>query len=124
VVLLLLLYSLYRSWKVLEPGGGLVFEAHRLVYHSGGGPRKHSTPRRGQFFIDNLLVRTHYIIVMIKWTGLAPGGGPREHSTPHRGRGGTRSLRRPYRLRIDNLLVRIHYIIMMIKWTGLAPWEF
>ena len=24
------------------------------------------------FFIDNLLVRIHYIIVMIKWTGLAP----------------------------------------------------
>jgi len=23
-------------------------------------------------FIDNLLVRIHYIIVMIKWTGLAP----------------------------------------------------
>ena len=25
-----------------------------------------------EFFIDNLLVRIHYIIVMIKWTGLAP----------------------------------------------------
>jgi len=24
------------------------------------------------FFIDNLLVRLHYIIVMIRWTGLAP----------------------------------------------------
>ena len=27
--------------------------------------------RRG-FFIDNLLVRIHFIIVMIRWTGLAP----------------------------------------------------
>ena len=25
-----------------------------------------------EFFIDNLLVRIHYIIVMIRWTGLAP----------------------------------------------------
>jgi len=25
-----------------------------------------------EFFIDNLLVRIHFIIVMIKWTGLAP----------------------------------------------------
>ena len=26
----------------------------------------------GEFFIDNLLVRTYFIIVMICWTGLAP----------------------------------------------------
>ena len=26
----------------------------------------------GEFFIDNLLVRIHFIIVMIRWTGLAP----------------------------------------------------
>jgi len=25
-----------------------------------------------EFFIDNLLVRIHFITVMIKWTGLAP----------------------------------------------------
>ena len=25
-----------------------------------------------EFFIDNLLVRIHFIIVMIEWTGLAP----------------------------------------------------
>ena len=29
------------------------------------------TPER-EFFIDNLLVRIHFIIVMIRWTGLAP----------------------------------------------------
>ena len=27
-----------------------------------------------RFFIDNLLVRIHFIIVMIRWTGLAPWG--------------------------------------------------
>jgi len=25
-----------------------------------------------EFFIDDLLVRIHFIIVMIRWTGLAP----------------------------------------------------
>jgi len=27
--------------------------------------------REKEFFIDNLLVRIHFIIVMIQWTGLA-----------------------------------------------------
>ena len=29
-------------------------------------------PREREFVIDNLLVRVHFIIVMIRWTGLAP----------------------------------------------------
>jgi len=29
-------------------------------------------PREREFFIDNLLVRINFIIVMIRWTGLAP----------------------------------------------------
>ena len=28
--------------------------------------------REREFFIDNLLVRIHFIIVMIRWPGLAP----------------------------------------------------
>ena len=28
--------------------------------------------REIEFFIDNLLVRIHFIIVMMRWTGLAP----------------------------------------------------
>ena len=68
--------------------GGLVFKAHRLLYHSTLGLRVikkrrevadrdiervqiHQLPER-EFFIDNLLVRIHSIIVMIRWTGLAP----------------------------------------------------
>ena len=31
-----------------------------------------SRPGESEFFIDNLLVRIHCIIVMIRWTGLAP----------------------------------------------------
>jgi len=33
-------------------------------------PDDYSTER--EFFIDNLLVRVHFIIVMIRWTSLAP----------------------------------------------------
>jgi len=29
-------------------------------------------PGEREFFIDNLLVRIHFIIVMFRWTGLAP----------------------------------------------------
>ena len=29
-------------------------------------------PVEGEFFIDDLLVRIHFIIVMTRWTGLAP----------------------------------------------------
>ena len=29
-------------------------------------------PREREFFIDDLLVRIHFIIEMIRWTGLAP----------------------------------------------------
>jgi len=49
------------------------------------GPRSLAPPQEGlpgrppavrgverEFFIDNLLVRIHFIIVMIRWTGLAP----------------------------------------------------
>ena len=51
----------------------------QLLHRATGGER--------EFFIDNLLVRIHYVIVMIKWTGLAPwefelpstGGGADGH---------------------------------------------
>jgi len=35
-------------------------------------PLLHFCGDQREFFIDNLLVRIHYIIVMIRWTGLAP----------------------------------------------------
>jgi len=37
-----------------------------------------TSPPEREFFIDNLLVRIHFIIVMIRWTGLAP---PDLHTT-------------------------------------------
>ena len=36
------------------------------------GARLHPSPREREFFIDNLLVRIYFIIVMMRWTGLAP----------------------------------------------------
>ena len=74
--------------------GGLVFKAHRLLNHSTLGLRVTNkkkkkvpgsfrvagrAPLGGQegmflreFCIDNLPDRIHFIIVMIRWTGLAP----------------------------------------------------
>ena len=37
-----------------------------------GRPALSGRPAEREFFIDNLLVRIHLIIVMIRWTGLAP----------------------------------------------------
>ena len=68
--------------------GGLVFKAHRLVYHPTLGSRVIKKKKisnvisfddvaaclevEREFFIDNLLVRIRFTIVMIRWTGLAP----------------------------------------------------
>ena len=35
-------------------------------------PKAHTCQRERECFIDNLLVRIHFIIEMIWWTGLAP----------------------------------------------------
>ena len=35
-------------------------------------PQQGQILRKREFFIDNLLVQIHFIIVMIRWTGLAP----------------------------------------------------
>ena len=40
---------------------------------SGAADGKHAAPGpEREFFIDSLLVRIHFIIAMIRWTGLAP----------------------------------------------------
>jgi len=41
--------------------------------HSGReGNHSRSASSEREFFIDNLLVRIHFIVVMIRWTDLAP----------------------------------------------------
>ena len=49
-----------------NPGRDLDARVHDL--------RRVRCPRllKREFFVDNLLVRIHYIIVMVKWAGLAP----------------------------------------------------
>jgi len=48
--------------------------------------RRGPAPTEREFFIDNLLVRIHFIIVTIRWTGLAP----REFEFPSVGQQWTR----------------------------------
>ena len=49
--------------ELVSPGLALVaLDEERVDHHE---------PAR-EFFIDNLLVRIHFIILMIRWTGLAP----------------------------------------------------
>ena len=48
--------------------GGLVLRLIDFVYHSTLG----LVQREREFFIDNLLVQIHFIIVMIRWSGLTP----------------------------------------------------
>ena len=43
---------------------------YRAIHHWNSVGRLLVSER--EFFIDNLLVRIHLIIVMIRWTGLAP----------------------------------------------------
>jgi len=51
-------------------------KAHNLCAKKGGPTLAGALPAprvsKRRFFIDNLLVRIHFIIVMIRWTGLAP----------------------------------------------------
>ena len=76
------------------------------------------------------MFRIHFIIVMIRWTGLAP----REFEFPFPGSltstfpgAGERHAHAAAETDLDRehvdaaaLLVRIHFIILMIRWTGLG----
>jgi len=105
-----------------------------------------------EFFVANLLVRNHFIMVMIRWFGLAPGDhllllpiqlpagdaclslyikvysicdSGWDHLTPPLSiqlPAGDACLTRRGFV-IDNLLVRNHFDILIIRWTGLASWD-
>jgi len=58
-------------WRVAGEGGG--FNSFKLTSPLlPSGPAPPCLLPEKDFFIDNLLVRIHVIIVMIRWTGLAP----------------------------------------------------
>jgi len=52
--------------------GEVLLEGFDARVHQPGAPRQRVVPEERDFFIDNLRVRVHFIIVMIRWTGLAP----------------------------------------------------
>ena len=70
-----------------------------------------------------LPVRIHFVIVMIRWTGLAPFPVPCS-LTSEEEEGEDREEHHHVVLLRHQLPVRIHFIIVMIRSTGLAPWEF
>jgi len=93
-----------RRRPLTPPRVGLVFKAHRWLYHSTLGSRviKKKKRRVGPAPPPRPpACRTG----SLSCAAVAPAVGEREFV-------------------IDNLLVRIHCIIVMIRWTGLAPWEF
>ena len=53
-------------------GAGALVAADPRTFGLGACAAPCTPPREREFFIANLLVRIHFIIVMIRWTGLAP----------------------------------------------------
>ena len=49
-----------------------VFESAKSLHHPQRRPPVRRCAFQREFFIENLLVRIHFIIVMSRWTGLAP----------------------------------------------------
>jgi len=60
--------------------GRVVRDHPALALQGGAGPRNLCILPERDFFIDNLLVRIHFIIVMIRWNGLAPWEHPATNS--------------------------------------------
>ena len=70
-------YHVWKGGKAAHTGMAVGARRARDELRRGDGaqPRlRHCAcvPAERDFFIDNLLVRIHFIIVMIRWTGLAP----------------------------------------------------
>jgi len=65
--------SIKNSLSLYREGVAGVGMLRRRRLQDGPRPRvENLVTREREFFIDNLLVRIHFIIVMIRWTGLKP----------------------------------------------------
>ena len=66
--------SLTPSLSLSLPPSRTLSDGRHATWSDAQGVSHPVIGRMGEreFFIDNLLVRSHFIIVMIKWTGLAP----------------------------------------------------
>ena len=60
------------DWPYGSPRGGLFLMSEVALCPSLDVRGGVAQPGEQGLFIDNLLVRIHFIIVMIRWTGLAP----------------------------------------------------
>ena len=49
-----------------------VLDGEVVLLHHPPAEGARALPIEREFFIDNLLVRIHFIIVIFRWTGLAP----------------------------------------------------
>jgi len=63
-----------HPWREAGPPNGKADSDRKVVNQelSLSGQDLHTPSREREFLIDNLLVRIHFVIVMIRWTGLAP----------------------------------------------------
>ena len=68
--------SIYRAGKIDLFENLNIVHIRSLVAVRPAHPRRPAVLQQAhsekEFFIDNLLVRIYFIIVMIRWTGLAP----------------------------------------------------
>ena len=60
------------SAEFVSPPSGFRLAVYKIVNGLLVHPNPKSETLEREFFIDNLLVRIHFIIVMMRWTGLAP----------------------------------------------------
>jgi len=74
-----LVYHSTLGWRVIKKKGHHFAESvhFRIIRREADWslqchPLLFRTPAEREFVIDDLLVRIHFIIVMIRWTGLAP----------------------------------------------------
>ena len=66
---------IYINVYIYTSGWGVLLMRRGEEQGAGGCcrlPRAVCLPREIVFLIDNLLVRIHFIIVVVRWTGLAP----------------------------------------------------
>ena len=65
-------HKLRVAKRAIDRRGGRRRSRHARVARGQRRSRFRLPPTERELFIDNLLVRIHFIIVMIRWTGLAP----------------------------------------------------
>ena len=63
--------TVMQSTSVNCTSSDMAFPSRNSLSDDISGWSFHTLQREREFFIDNLLARIHFIVVMIRWTGLA-----------------------------------------------------